>query len=189
MVSENPNQLLKTILSRAQIVKIPPIYRDSIAVALVDRFSMEPAKAHEISRISNGSYQKALSLISAETDDQYFDLFRRLMRLCYSNDVLGLLDWVGDMTSLGREGQKEMLAESLRLLRESLMINLDLEDISYLAGEEVDFGKKFSPFINRSNIYQIFTEFNLAIDHISRNGNPHIIFTDMTMKLVKLINK
>jgi len=189
MVSENPTQLLKTILSRTQIIKIPPIHRDSIALALVDRYQVNPSRANEISRVSNGSFRKAMSLVAVETDSQFFELFRKLMRLCYGNDVLGLLDWVGEMTSLGREQQKEMLTESLRLLRETLMLNLDLEDISYLAGEESDFGKKFSPFINKSNVYQIFNEFNLAIDHISRNGNPHIIFTDMSMKLVKLINK
>jgi DNA polymerase III subunit delta' len=189
MVTENPTQLLKTILSRTQIIKVPPIHRDSIALALVDRYQMNPSKANEISRISNGSFQKAISLISSETDNQFFGLFRQLMRLCYANDVLGLLDWVNEMTSLGREQQKEMLTESLRLLRETLMLNLALEDISYLAGEEADFGKKFSPFINKSNVNQVFNEFNLAIDHISRNGNPHIIFTDMSMKLVKLINK
>jgi len=189
MVSENPTQLLKTILSRTQIIKIPPIHRDSIALALVDRYQLSPAKANEISRISNGSYQKAISLVSAEVENQYFPYFRQLMRLCYSNEVTGLLDWANEVSSLGREQQKELLSESLRLLRESLMLNMDLEDISYLAGEEVDFGKKFSPFINKSNVYQIFSEFNLAIDHISRNGNPNIIFTDMCMKLVKLINK
>ncbi|MHC1703712.1 MAG: ATP-binding protein [Tenuifilaceae bacterium] len=189
MVSENPTQLLKTILSRTQIVKVPPIHRDSIALALVDRHQLNPAKANEISRISNGSYQNALKLISVETDNQYFTMFRDLMRHCYTNNVIGLLDWVDDAVSLGREQQKEMLSNSLRLLRESLMLNMDLEDITYLAGEEVDFGKKFSPFINKTNIYQIFNEFNLAIDHISRNGNANIVFTDMCMKLVKLINK
>jgi DNA polymerase-3 subunit delta' len=150
---------------------------------------MTPSKAHEISRVSNGNFQKAINLISADADSQYFNLFRQLMRLCYNNDVLGLLDWVSEMTALGREQQKEMLSESLRLLRESFMMNLELEDISYLAGEEADFGKKFSPFINQSNIHTICNEFNLAIDHISRNGNPNIVFTDMCMKLVKLINK
>lgn len=189
MVSENPTQLLKTILSRTQIIKVPPIHRESIALALVDRFQITPAKAHEISRISNGSFQKAVSLVSVETENQFFPFFRQLMRLCYSNDVIGLLDWASEAASLGREQQKEMLTESLRLLRESLMLNMDLEDISYLAGDEVDFGKKFSPFINKSNVYQIFTEFNLAIDHISRNGNAQIIFTDMCMKLIKMINK
>lgn len=189
MVSENPTQLLKTILSRTQIIKVPPVHRDSIALALVDRHQLNPAKASEISRVSNGSYQNALKLISSEVDSQYFTMFRDLMRLCYSNNVLGLLDWVDELVALGREQQKEMLSDSLRLLRESLMLNMELDDISYLAGEEYDFGKKFSPFINRSNIYQIFNEINLAIDHISRNGNPHIVFTDMSMKLVKLINK
>jgi len=189
MVSENPTQLLKTILSRTQIIKVPPIHRDSIALALVDKYQMSPANANEISKVSNGNFQKAISLVSADTDNQFFVLFRQLMRLCYANDVLGLLDWVNEMTALGREHQKEMLTESIRLLRETLMLNLKLEDISYLAGEEADFGKKFSPFINKSNVYQVFNEFNLAIDHISRNGNPHIIFTDMAMKLVKLVNK
>jgi len=189
MVSENPTQLLKTILSRTQVIKIPPIHRDSITEALVNRYQLDSSKAGEISRLSNGSFQKAISLVSVDTENQYFPFFRQLMRLSYSNDVLGLLDWANEVASLGREQQKELLSESLRLLRESLMLNMDLEDISYLAGDEVDFGKKFSPFINKSNVYQIFTEFNLAIDHISRNGNPHIIFTDMCMKLVKLINK
>jgi DNA polymerase-3 subunit delta' len=189
MVSENPTQLLKTILSRTQVIKIPPIHRDSIALALVNRHQLSPSKANEISRLSNGSFQRAISLASVDAENQYFPFFRQLMRLSYSNDVLGLLDWANEVASLGREQQKELLSESLRLLRESLMLNMDLEDISYLAGDEVDFGKKFSPFINKSNVYQIFTEFNLAIDHISRNGNPHIIFTDMCMKLVKLINK
>ncbi len=189
MVSENPTQLLKTILSRTQVIKVPPIHRESIALALVDRYQMNPSRASDISRISNGNYRKAMSLISVEEENPYFPYFRSLMRLCYANDVLGLLDWVGEASSLGREQQKELLTESLRLLRESLMLNMNLEDISYLAGEEIDFGKKFSPFINPSNVYQVFNEFNLAIDHISRNGNAQIIFTDMCMKLVKLINK
>ncbi|HCT29431.1 MAG TPA: DNA polymerase III subunit delta [Bacteroidales bacterium] len=189
MVSENPTQLLKTILSRTQVIKVPPIHRESIALALVDRYQMNPSRANDISRISNGNYRKAMSLISVEEENPYFPYFRSLMRLCYSNDVLGLLDWVGEASSLGREQQKELLTESLRLLRESLMLNMNLEDISYLAGEEIDFGKKFSPFINQSNVYQVFAEFNSAIDHISRNGNAQIIFTDMCMKLVKMINK
>ncbi len=189
MVSENPTQLLKTILSRTQVIKVPPIHRESIALTLVDRYQMSPSRANDISRISNGNFRKAMSLISIEEENPYFPYFRTLMRHCYANDVLGLLDWVSEASSLGREQQKELLTESLRLLRESLMLNMNLEDISYLAGEEVDFGKKFSPFINQSNVYQVFTEFNLAIDHISRNGNAQIIFTDMCMKLVKLINK
>jgi DNA polymerase-3 subunit delta' len=69
------------------------------------------------------------------------------------------------------------------------MLNLGLDDIVYIAGEEEDFSKKFSPFINGQNVVRIYDELNSALFHISRNGNPQIVFTDMTMKLVKLINK
>jgi DNA polymerase-3 subunit delta' len=67
------------------------------------------------------------------------------------------------------------------------MINLSLDEITYLAGEEADFGKKFSPFINGKNIVPIYNEFNLAIDHITRNGNASIVFTDLAIKLANLI--
>ncbi len=187
LVSENPGGVLKTIFSRTQLIKIPPISHESIALALVDRYQLNPIKANEISRISNGNFQSALKLMNADEDEQYFIYFRDLMRFCYRNDVIGLLNWVDDVAKIGREQQKEMLTYFQRLLRESFMLNLQLDDISYLARNEADFGKKFSPYINTKNVYQLYTQFNLAFDHISRNGNPGIIFTDMCMKLVKLI--
>jgi DNA polymerase-3 subunit delta' len=188
MVSENPNQLLKTILSRTQQILVPPISPESIALALVDRYQVNPARAHDISRISNGSFQNALKMMSVEEENPYFTLYRQLMRLCYRKDVPGLLDWVNEVTPLGRERQKELLSYSLKLSRESLMLNLNLDEISYLAGEEADFGKKFAPYVNPSNIYAIVNELSLANDHIARNGNASIVFTDLCMKLVKLIN-
>ncbi len=189
LISENAGSLLSTILSRTQIIKIPPIRREEIATALVDRHQLSPGKAQDISKVANGSFQSALSLISTTDESPYFDMFRQLMRHCYSKNILGLLDWVNDASSLGREKQKEMLKYSLRIIRESFMLNLGLEDIVYVSGEEADFGKKFSPFVNGKNITAIYSEFGTAIEHIGRNGNAQVVFTDFCMKLVKLINK
>jgi DNA polymerase-3 subunit delta' len=189
LISENAGSLLSTILSRTQIIKIPPIKRDEIATALVDRYQLSPGKAQDISKVANGSFQTALSLTNTSEESPYFDMCRQLMRHCYSNNILGLLDWVNEASSLGREKQKEMLAYSIRIIRESFMLNLGLEDIVYVSGEEADFGKKFSPFVNGKNITAIYSEFSTAIEHIGRNGNPQVIFTDFCMKLVKLINK
>jgi DNA polymerase-3 subunit delta' len=189
LITENPNAIISTILSRTQLIKVPPISHENISSALIERFNLTPEKAQDISRIANGSYQVALSLALSDDANPYFDLFRNLMRSCFTNDVLKLLDWVNKASALGREKQKEMLSYSLRIVRESFMLNLGLEDIVYIAGEEEEFGKKFSPFIHGDNIVPIYNEFNSAIEHIARNGNPQIVFTDMTMKLVKLINK
>lgn len=190
LVTENPDNIIKTILSRTQIIKVPPVSRDQIATALVERFQLNPGKAQDTSRISNGNFKTALKLLDIEQENPYFTLYRELMRNCYSKDVLKLLDWVDQAVALGsREKQKEFLTNALRITRESFMLNLGLNEIVYLSGEEADFGQKFSPFINQKNILQFDKEFNLAIDHISRNGSAQIIFTDLAMKLVKLIER
>jgi len=120
-------------------------------------------------------------------ENEYFDLYRRLMRLCYAKDVIGLLDWVDDAAGLGRENQKEFLNYSLRLTRESLILNAGLGDISYLMGDEADFGQKFSPFIGVENIFSITNEFTQAYECIMQNGNPAIVFTNFAMRMIKLV--
>ncbi len=189
LITENPDDIIGTILSRTQIIKVPPIAREEIATALIDRFQLAPSKAQDISRVANGNYQIAQSLVLSSDASPYFDLFRDLMRFCYTNNVLGLLKWVETVSRLGREKQKDLIIYSLKLFRESFILNLGLDEIAYIAGDEQEFSKKFSPFVNGENIVSIYNELNLTNEHITRNGNPNIIFTDMTMKLVKLINK
>jgi DNA polymerase-3 subunit delta' len=53
--------------------------------------------------------------------------------------------------------------------------------------DEKDWGKRFSPFINERNIASFTNEFELAIKHISMNGNPRIIFLDTALRMVRLI--
>jgi DNA polymerase III subunit delta' len=189
LISENPTAIISTILSRTQLIKVLPINREEISTALIEKFQLSPEKAQDISRVANGNFQVAQSLALSDEASPYFDLFRDLMRSCFANNVLKLLDWVNAASSLGREKQKEMLNYFLRITRESFMLNLGLDDIVYIAGDEEDFSKKFAPFINGDNIVQIYGEYNSAIEHIARYGNPQIVFTDMAMKLIKLINK
>lgn len=187
MVSENPNLLLKTITSRTQQVVVPPIARQSIALALVDRYQVQPDHARDISRISNGSYGYALVLKDFEINE-HFERYAQLMRLCYSKNFLGLIDWAESTAKLGREGIKSFVAYALRLTRDSLMLNLGLDNLSYLMGEEASFGQKFSPFINEHNIYRIVAEFTRVNEHISQNANANVVLTDFVLKMGGLIN-
>ena len=49
--------------------------------------------------------------------------------------------------------------------------------------------EKFAPFVDGSNINDIFKELETAIYHIERNGNSKIILTDLSIKLTRLIHK
>ena len=113
LVTENPEGIIGTILSRTQIIKVPPVAREEISSALVERFNLTPSKAQDISRVANGNYQVALTLVQSDDANPYFNFFRELMRYCYSNDVLGLLEWVGKVARLSREKQKDLDRKSV----------------------------------------------------------------------------
>ena len=55
--------------------------------------------------------------------------------------------------------------------------------------EERSFLDKFAKFINNKNIYELMEEFNTAHYQIGRNANAKILFTDLTIKLTKLVKK
>lgn len=187
MVSESPHLLLKTITSRTQLVKIPPLAQERIALALVDRFQVPPDHARDISRISNGSYGKALVIKDMEISE-HFERYTHLMRMSYSKNYLELLNWAEGTAQLGREGLKSFVSYALRITRDSLMLNLGLDHLSFLMGEEASFGKKFAPFINQRNIYRIVAEFTHLNEHIAQNANANIVLSDFVIKMAQLIN-
>ena len=49
--------------------------------------------------------------------------------------------------------------------------------------------ENFAPFVNGTNINDIFKELSDALYHIERNGNAKIILTDLSIKLTRLIHK
>ena len=190
LVSEEPDKVIPTILSRCQLVKIPSFSNNDIEKYLIQRFSLASEKAYDISRVSNGNIIRAIEL--SENEDSILsnlDYFKRLMRFAWKRDIISIINWSEEIAATGREYQKNFISFSLRLLRENLMLSLDQlkNRIVFLAGEEAAFSANFHPFINQNNIYPLTEEFNLVYSHIEANGNAKIIFLDLGLKVTRLI--
>ncbi len=190
LVSENSEQIIPTILSRTQFVKIPKIDDESIRNALCDRSGLSPEKANDIVHLANGNYYQALNLIEAtEEEDFNFEQFSQLMRLSYQRKVIEVIEWVDEIARIGREKQKNFLAYSIRLIRENFMLNMQKREIVYLTQKEMEFSEKFSQFINSENVNQIYEAFNRAHADIEMNAYNKIVFLDLGLKIIKLIRK
>lgn len=188
MVSENSEQIISTILSRTQLVKIPRIDNESMRNALCDRFGLAPEKANDIVHLSNGNFFDAQNIIHSVEEDEYnFIQFTTLMRLAYQRKMNEIVNWVDDMAQIGREKQKSMLAYSLRLIRENFMLNLQKKEMVYLTQKEYDFSVKFAPFINMNNIQVLYQEFNRAHADIEMNAYAKIVYLDLALKIMKCI--
>lgn len=191
LVSERPELLLQTIISRTQEVSVPRIDVATLReVAIAEGKS--PEEALNMARLAGGSLLELGELMRGESDEmrhQCFELFTRLMRLSYNDKHLELFEWADDMTALTREGQRQFFLHSVRLLRESYMLHAGLGKISYLWGEEAAFCAKFAPFIGNQNIEALISEIERAMLQIAQNGAPRIVFTHFALAVSKMINR
>ncbi|HOW09511.1 MAG TPA: DNA polymerase III subunit delta [Bacteroidales bacterium] len=190
LVSDEPDKVIPTILSRCQLVKIPSFRCEEISSFLVDTYRIHKAKADDIAGVVNGNIIRAVELCENEdTSLKNLDYFKTLMRFAWKRDIVSIINWSEEMAAIGREPQKSFLSFALRLLRENLMLTLGQKKNSlvYLTGEESEFSSKFHPFINQENIYSFSEEINKAYSHIEANGNARIIFLDLGLRITRLI--
>ncbi|MBR5574176.1 MAG: DNA polymerase III subunit [Paludibacteraceae bacterium] len=198
LVSEHPEQLLSTILSRVQEVRVPRLSEETIAVGLQKEYAwLDAEEAHDIAHMANGSYLAALKTMSESEDNQtFFDDFVALMRNAWLvgqkkdySALLNLRRWSMDMadSKVGREKQKAFLQYAQRQLRENYIYNFGNSEMNYQTKQERAFSTKFAPFIHDGNVEKMMEELSKAEQQISQNGNAKIIFFDLCLQMIVLV--
>jgi DNA polymerase III subunit delta' len=187
LVAEEPGQIISTILSRTQLVKIPKLSDDDIRSTLIKNYGYEPKNAHRATLAAGGNLVEAIEISADEGSDEYFLQFRQWMRLCFKINISEISDWIAGIAKMGREKQKAFLANGSQILRECLAVKLHGEDVLRRDGEEREFILKFSKTISRQFIPDLNQELNEASYHIERNANPGILFMDLSLKIYQML--
>ena len=87
LVSEAPDRLLQTILSRTQEVAVPRISTEVLEAVAARHGQSDPARLHNLARLAGGDYLTLQRLLAGEDDEltrDCFGLFCSLMRLSYN---------------------------------------------------------------------------------------------------------
>jgi DNA polymerase-3 subunit delta' len=188
MVCQQPEKLLETIRSRVQRIDVKRIADEDIEEALRNKRGVSEDVAYRTARNANGSWLKALELLSTDSENELFlDMFQMLMRLAYQRKIKDLKTWSERLAGMGREKQKRFLDYFLRLIRENFMYNFHQEELCYMTQREEEFAKNFARFINEANILPINDMVNRAIRDIGQNANAKIVFFDMAMQMIVLL--
>ncbi|WP_455498406.1 DNA polymerase III subunit delta' [Coprobacter sp.] len=188
LVSNQPDKILGTILSRSQRINMRSIPSPKISEALQNQYALGQQDADAVAHIANGNYIKALETIQLSDENQYFfELFVQLMRLAYARKIKELKAWSEEAADMGREKEKRFLAYTQRMLRENYIYNLHIPQISYLNSREEQFSSRFAPFIHECNIIPLMEELGRAESDISQNANGKIVFFDLAIKMIMLL--
>tara|TARA_R110000850_G_scaffold271031_2_gene404818 strand:- start:212420 stop:213559 length:1140 start_codon:yes stop_codon:yes gene_type:complete len=196
LIAEDEEQLLTTITSRCQIIRIPLLSEEVIAQGLIGRENAPYDLAKEAARQASGSFNKALQLYKNKSEDNQFETWvifwvRTAFRAKGNKTVINeLINWSEEIAGSGREVQKKFLDYCTSFFRQALLINYNASPLVYLKIKDPKFAlEKFAPFIHGGNVMEIVEAIEDANYHIERNGNAKIIFTDLSIQLTRLLHK
>ena len=191
LVAEQTDKILGTILSRTQEVTVPRLAKEDLMAEIYKQGVTDEVEARNMARLACGDLLQLRQLLSGEEDEirnENFNLFRTMMRHCYLNKHLELLNWADEVASLSRERQMGLMSDFARLLREAYITHAGVHQASYLWGEEAEFCAKFSPYIGSENIEQIIELLEEAVRRLRQNGDPRIVLSWFALSTSKYIN-
>ena len=189
LVSNEPERLLPTILSRVQPVAVRPFSEDDITAYLTAHYHVPEIKARQVAQLAEGNLGAAIASRDQSADHNYAEFFIRWMRKCFSAKMVDVMALADEFQKMGRENQKEQLSFSLGLLRKVLLFGLDPQLVPHLPSGEQQFVQGFSKFVTPRNADQLTEELNTAHYHIERNANPRMVFVDASLRMGQQLHR
>ncbi len=185
MVSDNPAEILPTIYSRVQRIRLKRLPDETVARYLTENFNVSEADAMALAHIAEGNVTRAVDALhqSKETAEA-FDFFVRLMRLAYQRNVHTLREWADELAALGRDREIAFYEYAIRLIRENFVYNLNVPELNYMNSGEQQFSTRFARFITADNVERLIETFEAARVDIAGNGNGKIINLDVAIKVI-----
>ena len=185
LVAASEENILPTILSRCQFVKVPRLSTDEIESALMGRAKLAPEKAKQVAILAEGNYREALHLIQ-HSDQDYISMIKDWLNAILKMGPLAQLKWVEEMSKLGREQQKQFLKYFNHLLEHSIRLKTMGSDLP-LDSDLKDFALRINKIAGVSQMESIVNELDKSIYHIERNANPKMLFMALSIKLYHII--
>jgi DNA polymerase III subunit delta' len=184
LVSNAPDKLLPTILSRTQLLKVRSFTNEEISEYLVKNNNCEPEQANDLALIADGNLNEAFKVYNV-TESSFQQFFRDWMRMCYKFNLVELIKMANTFHQLGREAQKNLIQYGITALRNSFVYGMGAENLVKADSANMEFIRGFSKAVNSKNIDGLFSNLNTAYYHIERNGNPKLVFLDTSIQLVR----
>lgn len=185
LVTEQPELILNTILSRTQMLRLPPIEPSELEKAIAFKLGFErKEEAKRLTNLSGGSWATALELVNEE-DSEVEDIFLNWFRYSAGNfstqTATGVSQVVDEFHGLKREKQKLFVRYGLFFIENCLLQKSNGEN--YLQHQALEASKKVAA---RYDVL-VFEKVAKLLDNlhyqIERNANAKISLHSTSIKV------
>lgn len=184
LVSNSPDDIINTILSRTQLVKLEKIPDFTIMEALMNQYGVEMQRAQEIVNIADGDFNKAKWLTNEQDNAQSVNMFREWMLGIYKGDIPALAKFSDNFHAETMEVQKNFLVYCLHLLRESVVKVSDMNDLARTTSSERVFLEKFAKTVNPESVIQMRHLIDDVLWQIDRHANAKMLMMALSLRMI-----
>jgi DNA polymerase-3 subunit delta' len=184
LIAENYEQVLGTIQSRSQLIKLPPLSNEEITNALVEQKQIALEMAQSISVLADGNFNAALKLLK-EKDDSLEKIFLDWMQIIIKKQKKDWVGWADQLAKLGRENQKQMIKYGLILLRQAMLFQ-NTNNFEIYNEREKAYCSYLAQKLSVDKLQQLSQLLDEMYFHIERNANPKILFTHNSFEIAEL---
>lgn len=187
LVTENEENILQTILSRCQRIRIPPLNAEDLKLALLTNGIAEK-EAQLAVQLAEGNFNTALQLAENKTET-HIPFFLEWMRNNWLGDGLKTMTWIEHIAPLGREWHKRFITYALHFFHQLLRLHYIGQNGIQLHPEELKTAIGMVKVISPEHIEHIAQLLNKMYLAVERNGQPKIIFLDASIQINKIIKE
>jgi DNA polymerase III subunit delta' len=184
LVAESEDQILATILSRTQLVKVPLPHDEEIIQYL--REKTDVVKAMQIVGISEGNIREALHLLKEDEDD-WLLLVRDCFNAVKKTGPIGMVQWVTSLNELGRERQKQFIRYFIHILENCIKASILGINYIHLPDNEKEFVQRLNKITPVDALEEMANLLNDQIYYIERNANAKMLFHALIIRIYHII--
>ncbi|MDD6253995.1 MAG: ATP-binding protein [Candidatus Cryptobacteroides sp.] len=184
-ITHSPERVLKTIMSRCQLIRVMPASKEEIAAALPRWTGVDGEAAGYAAEFASGSLGAAIrSLAEKDSDVEMMDMFTSLMDGLLSRDFLAVLETAETLSSLdSREKQKAFCKFAGNCVRKIYMLRAGMDKIAGVRPDELQFYKDAAARCGEEFCHKAVAALSGACNMIIRNVNQKIVFTNLVDRL------
>ncbi|RYZ53451.1 MAG: hypothetical protein EOP49_07280, partial [Sphingobacteriales bacterium] len=186
LIAENTEEILQTILSRTQLIRLPALRVADIVGGLTERSLADGKRAAQIAHISDGSFSEALRLLRHAQNDVFPEV-KRWFNAIFTNNGAELSKFSEDISKTGREQIKNLLQYVIQLLEQTIRVRFIQTGEPALPEEEALFVKKLAAHpVDFESLGRMLSEIGTVLYHIERNAHARTQLHALSIRLVYL---
>lgn len=187
LTASKTDQLLPTIVSRCQQIRLNPLSNEEVASGLINFDGIDPDSAHFLARLAGGNYSVSRFFDPDKLKKSRVEMID-FLRFSYTQDVSEILAIIQHWNrSLNRENQIALCNSLELLLRDLFVYNETKKSELITNSDQMDIIEKFCNTITNARIDQMIEHLQHLKELLYQNVQMKYIFTSLSFRFFYLM--